>query len=262
VKQKNVFSMDIYRIFTSKLILISIFSVTLFCFISIYQDVPFEHFDETNIIDIIDILFGLSMFKKILIILASFPVVTIFCQDWNSQYIRPVLIRCDSRKYTWSKIFVSQLSSLFVVFVGMLLFSLILLIFSPIASNNIETYKGLPFENLLIGGLYSLYIFIIIFLFSLGTSLWVIIGLTVSSFIPNRFVAIISPFIAGYLIEEFTRRLPSFLNLYILLRIWFDTGKGDFITLLYYIFIFELLIIVNGCIFSHQVKRRIRNEVV
>lgn len=260
---KNIIMMDTYKILTSKLFFISILGVAVFCFVSVHQDIPITHLHETTVINMIDLLFCLSMFKKILIIFASIPIVAIFCTDWIYQYIRPVIMRGGIKRYIWTKIFICQLASFFVVFIGMFLFVFVMSCFSPLADSDVNAYVGWEaFESLLLNKQNFLYLFLNIFIFSLGISFWVVLGMTISAYIPNQFVAIISPFIVAYLLEEFTSLMPLSINLFYLTRVQFDTGNGNIITFLYYIFIFELLIILSGFLFSYQVKRRIRNEIV
>jgi hypothetical protein len=89
-----------------------------------------------------------------------------------------------------------------------------------------------------------------------------VIGLTISAFLPNYFVAIITPFIASYILEDLTKSmLPGPINLYSLTRVNDVIEQGAVISFLYYLFIFSAFIFALGLLFSYQVKRRIRNEV-
>ena len=263
MNSKKIITVDFYRAVTTKSLAFSVLGVALFCFISIYQYISINDLSQANVIDMIVLLFGLSMFKKILIIFASIPIVSTFCQDWNSQYIRSVIIRVGSCKYILSKILVCHLVSFSVIFVGMLLFLLVMSFFSPLALHDVNYYVGWkPFGSFLLNGQSVLYIVLNTFIFSFGISLCVVLGMTISAYIPNQFVAIVSPFIVGYLMEEFTYSMPAFLNLFYLTRVQFDTGRGNTITFLYYIVVFELLIAISGFLFAYQVKRRVSNEVV
>lgn len=70
---------DYKRIFSSPKIYLSLFGVALLCYISTEK---YIHGNE-DIYYILDILIGLSVFKKLIVIFAALPCVTGFYDDWK-----------------------------------------------------------------------------------------------------------------------------------------------------------------------------------
>jgi hypothetical protein len=217
---------------------------------------------EISALSVIDLLFGLSMFKKALVIFAAIPFVASFCSDWNTQYIRFMLARSSVRRYTWSKVTVCSVSSFTVVFLGLLFFLLFLSFLMPVFPQDIEAHSYPPFGSLLTSGFPMASLLLTLFIFAVGNSFWVICGLTLSAYLPNRFIAVLSPFVFSYFLEEVSSGFPTWISLYHLTRVRDVIGLGALPSLIYFIFIFGLLIFICGLIFSHQVKRRVQNEVV
>jgi hypothetical protein len=241
---------------------LGVFLFSVFSMFDVYTGSFIAVLPYTDVISLLRLLFGLSLFKKVLVIFAAAPFVSSFCGDWNTQYIRFLVARCGVFRYVASKVVVCFLSSLAVVFLGLLLFVLGLLPFTPLTPDDLTPLAGPPFGMFLTDGLPVLYLLVLCFLFALGNSFWAVCGLTVSAYIPNRFVAILSPFLLSYILEEITSPLPPWINLYRLTRVYDVIGQGPLLTFLYYLLIFGVLIFLCTLLFSRQVKKRVHNDVV
>jgi len=265
VRRKGILLVDLLRAFLSYKMLLAILGVFLFCLISIYQYVQVHLLEQASSVYFLNLLMGLSMFKKVLAILAAVPFVVSFCNDWNTQYIRFVVFRSGLKRYAWSKITVCFLSSFIATFFGLLLFLFFLGIFLPIFPVD-PLIRGdivnTPFGELSVGSFSILYPIARIFVFALGNSFWVVCGLALTAYLPNRFVALLSPFIFSYLLEEITATFPPWLSLYALTRGYNTSGFGALPDILCYLLIFGSLIFLCGLLFSHQVKKRMQNESV
>ena len=97
---------------------LSILGVVLLCYISTEKYIH----GSVDIYYILDILIGLSVFKKLIIIFSALPCVTGFYDDWKHQYIKNIVIRMGRRNYIISKIVVCVSISFLVVFLGILIF--------------------------------------------------------------------------------------------------------------------------------------------
>lgn len=75
---------DYKRIFSSPKMYLSILGVVLLCYISTEKYIH----GSVDIYYILDILIGLSVFKKLIIIFSALPCVTGFYDDWKHQYIK------------------------------------------------------------------------------------------------------------------------------------------------------------------------------
>ena len=259
--KKKTFSMNMHQVLSPALI-ISILAIAVLCFVCVLQLYPrVNDWSGMNVFNFAEMLIGLSMFKKILVVLAAVPFVSSFCSDWNMQFIRPVIIRSGVRRYIWSKIGVCTLSSFITIFMGFFLFIFVCSIWVPVYPQDLSSEIFPPFEILATSSVPFLYLVIKVFIFSIGCSFWVITGLTISAFIPNRFVSLIVPLASSYIIEELTENFPSWINPYRLTRAKDVINQGAVVSFVYYVFIFALLICLLGLIFSWQVRRRIRNEI-
>ena len=106
-----------------------------------------------------------------------------------------------------------------------------------------------------------LYVCCIVSIYAASMAVWVMSGLMISSYIPNSFVAVCSPLIFSYLLEEITGLLPPYFNMYLLAKASNVLGKNATYSYLYTIFIFTVLILGQGLIFTKRVKRRLGNEI-
>lgn len=249
---RNIFISNLKRAFISKWYIISIITTVIMSYIS-----SREYLDGTNSVYVIDLMLHLGMFKKVIVFFAAIPFVTTYCQDYNSGYVKSVIVRSGERKYAWSNIVACALSGFTAVFVGMIAYFCIISYF----------YQPQSYE---IGGIYGeialnrpcVFVLIIVSVFALYSAMWTVIGMTLSSILPDYYVAIGTPLIFGYILEELTAGLPTYFNLYSLshnLAVFEDNALLNY---LYTIGVFILIMVVSGCVFSHFVKRRSRNEMV
>ncbi|HLU21046.1 MAG TPA: hypothetical protein VKZ77_01020 [Bacillaceae bacterium] len=257
--ERKVFTMSFMQVFSTPSFYLSIIAVTALCFISVWDDLS-EWGSNFSTAHYFDLFIGLTMFKKLVVLFAAVPYVSSFCSDWKYQFIKPVLIRTGIFKYIWSKVITCFVSGFLVVFLGLMIFITLLSLIVPMFDGN-STIRE-PFALLAEGQLPVLYLVAQSFIFSLAAALWTVVGLALSAFIPIHFVAITAPVIASYLLEELTRLLPNWLNLYGITRSANVIHQGPLISFAYFCFIFILFSALAGMVFSYQVRRRIHNEVV
>lgn len=261
--KRSAYKMSFMQVFSTPVFYLSILGVTGLSFISIWEELSASSGQGMSVAYYLDIFIGLTMFKKLVVLFAALPYVSSFCSDWKFQYIKPLVIRTGITNYIWSKVFTSFVSGLLTVFLGMVLF-IVLLSFKvplfPIEHVNVAIY--LPFAPLALGDFPILYLLAQSFVFSMAAALWTVTGLALSAFIPIHFVAVAAPVIASYILEEMTQFLPKWLNLYYLTRSSDVIQQGPMLSFVYYCFIFILFAILAGYLFDYQVRRRLRNEVV
>ncbi|WP_400243113.1 hypothetical protein AB3U99_18705 [Niallia sp. JL1B1071] len=259
--KRRALSMSFMQVYTSKVFYLAIIGVTVLCFISVWDSLKMP---GVSVSYLIEIFIGLAMFKKIVVLFAAIPFVSSFCSDWKCQYIKPVIIRSGINKYIRAKIITCFVTGLITVFLGLLLFILLLSFRMPIFPiENFGNIVYLPFSPLATSNFPISYLIARCFVFSLSAALWSVVGLTVSAFIPIHFVAIASTVIASYFLEQITYfYLPDWLNLYKLTGSEDVIHQGPYISLFYFIFVFVSFSALAGLLFQYQVKRRINNEVV
>lgn len=250
---------DYKRIFNSPKIYLSVLGVALLCYISTEK---YMHGSE-DIYYLLDLLIGLSVFKKLIVIFAALSCVTGFYDDWKHQYIKNIVVRTGKRNYIISKIVVCATISFLVVFIGILLFISGLIVTGTDYSGIYESgalNEAMPYGVLLYENSFW-YVCSIVSIYALSMTVWVMSGLMISAYIPNSFVAVCSPLIFSYLLEEVTAFFPPYLNMYLLTKGSDILGKGAGYSYLYTIFVFALLVLGEGYIFRKRVQRRLENEI-
>ena len=250
---KSLFISSLKRAFMSKWYIASIIATVIMCYVSSREYIS----DGTNSVYIIDLMIHLGMFKKVMVFFAAIPFVTVYCQDYNSGYIKSLIVRSSERNYAWSNVIVCALSGFTAVFAGMVAyFGIVSFFCPPQAYETAGVYSDVALNSPI------LYVLLIVGVFSLYATMWTIVGLTLSSVLPDNYVALGSPLIFGYILEEMTLGLPSYLNLYNLSHSFAVFDKSPLLNCFYTIGVFILIMAISGCAFSHFVKRRSRNEMV
>lgn len=201
-----------------------------------------------------------SAFSMLIVLFCTVPYSTSFCTDWNSRYIRLCVIRSGYNKYSFAKVLACAVSSGFSIVLGMVLFFLSLAPWVSIVSKTSSNFQIFADTTLggifLINGQHIIYFVIYIYLGFLKGALWGVLGLYISTYIPNKFVAIFTPFIVYYLINILTYSFPVWLRLN---RI--SDGlciiEGTLISLVYATVLFMGLTFVLGLLFVRTSKRRL-----
>ena len=250
---KSLFISSLKRAFMSKWYIASIIATVIMCYVSSREYIS----DGTNSVYIIDLMINLGMFKKVMVFFAAIPFVTVYCQDYNSGYIKSLIVRSSERNYAWSNVIVCALSGFTAIFAGMVAyFGIVSFFCPPQAYETAGVYSDVALKSPI------LYVLLIVGVFSLYATMWTIVGLTLSSVLPDNYVALGSPLIFGYILEEMTLGLPSYLNLYNLSHSFDVFDKSPLLNCFYTMGVFILIMAISGCVFSHFVKRRSRNEMV
>jgi hypothetical protein len=264
--KRHAFRMSLLQVARSPLFYLAVIGVCALCFFSVgqYMKESWKGIHNQSVLYFFDLFIGLSMYKKLVVLFTVIPYAASFCSDWNCQFIKPVVIRTGVSRYIWSKITTCFLSAFFAVWIGIMLFVALMSTIMPVMPvHQLQNMvAGSPFESLAYSPLPVLYLFAEATVYSLAAALWSVVGLTVSAYMPNRFVAIATPVIAGYLLENLSMNLPVWLNLYLLTRSANVLKQGPAVSFAYFVFIFLLLSFLFGLVFSRQVRRRLRNEIV
>ena len=245
--KRYVIRMTFGQLLASPALYICILGVFVLCLFSSREtisDITMSHMDLAYVLDM---LMDLSTFQRLLILLAALPSAASFCNDWSCQYIRPVVVRSGVKRYAFAKVLACFLSSLLVILAGMALFFFMMGFYLPVAHPNPINAPVPPYGVFLESPVPVLYLFCIC---------------SLSARLPNKFVAVCTPLIAGYLLTELSLLLPPALNLFFLSRGWLSIGQGAAVSYLYTAGIFLALIAAAGFLFYWTVKRRVQNELV
>lgn len=215
-------------------------------------------------------LFYFGMMPKLIVLISALPVVTGFCKDWNTGYIRLAAGRAGVSKYMRHKVYACIAGTFITAFIALSIFTLLLRIIMPMTTEagiaNLEFLY--PFGGMVEQYPY-VYQFMRIICFSSFCTVWSVLGLALSAYIPNRYVVCASSFVIYYVMEQiFNNKVADYvptwlsipyLGITTLTTPLFGNVLLDF---LYINVLFVGLALAAGTIFVHGAKRRMRNEII
>lgn len=150
-------------------------------------------------IELLSFPLAASDFSPFAVIFCVLPFADSFCEDFNSQYVSNIVIRVGARKYARHRCLFSALTGGCVM--GCLM--LITVVLCSVAAGKPDTIETVSFmqnsiwwkmEVLLPYNGIIMYVLKIVLAVLFGM-LWALVGLTISTFIPNPYVTLIAPFV-------------------------------------------------------------------
>ena len=206
---ENVFSI---RFFVITLLLCILFIFSQFDVVYGMEEGKFMGYSD--IIGLFINVMHYDRFKPLMIILLSGIFTTEFCKAWISHFDRFILTRCSVRGYIYGKILgnvvaiYSSMAIAVTVFIVFFHFYVKLdIIDYSILESQMNGYA--PYGNVILEGKPILYFVILSTIFATGVILLTLLGMVISLYFPNIFVALASPYISYYLLCSITLFLPG-----------------------------------------------------
>ena len=194
--------------------------------------------------------------------LAVLPAATVFCDDYNSGYIKSITMRTTKKKYIAERLLCNSIAGGFALAIPVLFIFAISLIFgepylrSSIPDGFSTFYADTVFENIQFvwgGLLVSVIVIALTFLFGM---VWASIGLCVSAFLTNRYIALAFPIILYYSINI----LFSRLGFTMLSPVNTIMPNAYMTPSLVYVLVFQfILLFTSAILFVFGVNRRLKN---
>ena len=194
-------------------------------------------------------------------IMAAIPFASNYCQETAGGMTIYKISRCGSRAYVRSKILVASLLGGLTLFIGGLIFTVILGTYLPIVTpGKLFESQWIPFYHALTIGNGIPYMAIVLYISFLGGALWASVGLCASAYFPSRYVAVCAPFIFRFVLTQIGRllKLPNGLRLELLLCAR-GTIYSDTVTLIATTAAVAFLIFVCYRLFAKRMERSIWN---
>lgn len=253
---ENVFSIRFYAI---TLLLCILFIFSQFDVISGMAEGKFMGYSD--VIGLYINVMHYDRFKPLMIILLSGIFTTEFCKEWISHFDRFILTRSSVKGYIYGKVLgnvIAIYSSMAIAVTVFILFFHFYLKLDIVDYSIIESQMNgyAPYGNIISGGKPILYFVIISTIFATGVIFLTLLGMVISLYFPNRFVALASPYISYYLLCSITLFFPEPLEF---LGIFMGTITiSDYMGLnfLYNIGILIFLIIIASVGIRRKVERR------
>lgn len=249
-----MFRAYLYKLIRSPLLYVGIAEVMAICSLRLIPNA----FKGRDVVYEMSLIIGIDGYRKMFIIMGALPFAANFADEWNTMAANHYVIRTKPRKYAAANIMICVLSSTLTVFVGMTVFAGIYSLFYPfyIPTSNppippygvLETL-GFPFLSMAAN----------LFVFAVSCAMWSAMGLMLSAFFPNKYIAICSPFIFSYVVERLTMQLPTQLNLYHI-SLSYINWTGALGAFLYSIGLLLGISVICGIVFTVVVGKRVHNE--
>lgn len=249
----------IRTVYSGKFLLIELL-IILVCILSGYEDLAYilKYSDSYSVTEYIIRIIDYDKFKMIIIILSSFIYTDSYCEDFNSNYINAVNSRLDIKSYAKCKFTVNTIVSGLAVFTPMLLFSLLLRLKVPLYSSDIllEDFEKSLYYIMAQNNLMWLYLILVLIIFSIAVSFLNGIGILLSAYFPNKYVAFSVPFISFYWISTLTFNFYGEFQFLALLRINIYILDSAILSIVYNFLIFFIVLWILKHNFIKTVVRR------
>ena len=203
-----------------------------------------------------EIIRYLDGYRKIFVILGALPFAANFSDEWNSMVITNCITRKNVRKYSAANVVMCFLSSLAVVFIGMMIFVGIYSTFHPFYLPDNDSIFP-PYDVLAALGLPVLAEMAVTFVFAASCAMWAVMGLMMTAFFPSKYIAICAPFVFSYAVDRIAMLLPDELDLEAL-----SLSHTELNALPAFLFanaVFAVIALICGIVFTIVVERRVRN---
>ncbi len=191
--------------------------------------------------------------------MAAIPFAANYCWELGDGVCIYKVSRCGRHTYVRSKFLVAAALGGLTMFLGELVFMLLLGTYLPIVTQEkILESQWIPFFHMLTIGGGVPYLAIILYISFLSGALWGSIGLWISAYFPSSYVAVCAPFIFRFLLVQVGRllNLPNGLRLDCLL-VARGTIYSDFVTLVVTTATVLVLIFLCYRLFMKRMERRI-----
>lgn len=253
---ENIFSIRFFAI-TLILCLLFIFSQ----FDVVYGMAVGNFMGYSDIVGLYVNVMHFDRFKPLMIILLSGIFTTEFCKEWVSHFDRFILMRCSVKGYIYGKVLgnvaaiYSSMAIAVTVFCLFIHFYLKLdLLDYSIMESQINAY--IPYGKVVMEGNPILYIIIISTIFATGVIFLTLLGMVISLYFPNKFVALASPYISYYLLCSITLFFPEPLEFLGIFMGTVTISGNAGLNFLYNMGVLVIFIIIASVGIRRKVERR------
>lgn len=251
----SLFRAHLYKLLRDPLFYIGIFGTALLC---ACRNIPPNFTATRDTVSELGAVLDISSMRKMIAVFGALPFAANFADEWTNHVTIGCVSRCGIKRYAASNVVMCFISSLATVFLGMMLFAGVLSCVKPVFKDS-GNPMDILMETLLRDGMPWEYIMYRVFVFAASCAMWSVMGMMITSFFPNKYVGLCSPFVASYIVERFSMQLPSNFNLWYV-SVSYLYWKNIWGQFFYSLGLFLSLAVVCGLVFALTVKRRVQNE--
>ncbi len=219
-----------------------------------------ESFFRGDVVQNVNIFLHIGVYRKALVVFSALPFAANFAEEWDSRVTVHCVSRKGVRKYAAANIFFCFVTAMLTVFLGMMLFCGIYSFFVPFYLPGGNSYSFI-FGKFLSNGHGEIFLTLMILVYAVSCAMWAVMGMLLSALIPNKYVAVCSPFAACYVIERISIQLSGLKGD----NLWYLSLSAvhcdsDLLGFLYCTGVFVLISVLCGITFCILVQKRVRNE--
>lgn len=203
--------------------------------------------------------FAASGMMFVVSFIAAIPYSTIFCNEYNSGYIRFVLPKLGFKEYFKRKVI--SVSSAGAVSIGVslvIIFSIILIVGRPYSIDDIYILEENIWYNVILNGGILAFFAVKLLLGSLYGVVWSIFGFAVSTWITNKYVTLIAPFAVNQILWIALQAYPD-INPIRMFRADFAVTNW-FVDSFMYVITYQFILLSVFLVFAYWgMKRRLKD---
>lgn len=208
--------------------------------------------------------FKYNNISNLVILSATFAYAASFCIDWQTRFAFSIIIRSEKTAYALSKCIATAVAGGLAVAIGAAIFIGYVCVAQPsILPAAIEIKMEFSYEafgDLLVKGEAALFFLSYLYIIFVQAFFFSSLGLMVSGYMPNKYVAYISPFALSFVLNQIANvfGLPIWLDPFKLATARVSGVAASTIFWMSTATFFSLTIICD-ILFIRTVKRRIAN---
>lgn len=197
-------------------------------------------------------------YRKLFVIFGALPFAANFADEWNSGVTMSAITRKSAWKYAVSNAFMCFFSALLTVFLGIILWEVFSIVFTSkpffLPESNVPTVVEEIFFKISVPFLSEIER---AFVFGSSCGMWAVMGMTLSTVFPSRYIAICSPFVFCYALERISFLLPDLFNFEYVAQS--RLNMNGFSMWLYGGMFFALITVLCTIAFARIAERRVQN---
>lgn len=216
--------------------------------------------EHTTVLERIDLFLDLDAFRKLVTIFTAVPFTANFADEWKHNITTSCISRKGIKKYALSNLSFCVITAFLAVFIGIMLYMLLAAAFSEFDRPGKYFDDILPYSELMDTGVRWLYPVLRVVVFSASCAVWCSMGLMLSAIVPNKYIAICSPVVASYVIEQMLFQSSKYINPVTLSLSNCRIGSSV-TTFLYTMLVFAGITAVCGFLYYYFLRKRVQNEI-
>lgn len=203
--------------------------------------------------------FAASGMSYFIALFAVIPYSTIFCSEYNSGYIKHIILKTGFKGYFKHRMVGISLSGSIAIGISLILiFATILIIGNPYSAQDTKVLgNGIWYKVINQGGIYW-YFALKLLLGMIYGAVWAMCGFAASTWFTNKYVALLTPLVINLSLWSALGEYPHLNPLHMFRG---DYGLiNEFTGTFTYIFIFQFTLLILFVIISYfGMKRRLRD---